>query len=256
MKLTKVSIITPTYNSSKYIEDTIKSIISQTHENWELLITDDCSIDDTVEIIKKYILLDSRIKLYKLDKNSGSALARNNSIKFSKGIYLAFCDSDDIWDSHKLENHIKFHQEKNVLFSFTNISIANDKGVIILKRQSIIKHKVNYTSLLKNNYIPTSTVLINKTLFSKYKFPDYRKKQDYILCLEILKKEAIEAHFFDFCLTTYRKHKNQITNNKFKLIPLHYKILRETQDLNIFNSFLYTLSWGVFGFYKHFLKKE
>lgn len=256
MKLTKVSIITPTYNSSKYIEDTIKSIISQTHENWELLITDDCSTDDTIEIIKKYILLDSRIKLYKLDKNSGSALARNNSIKFSKGIYLAFCDSDDIWDSHKLENHIKFHQEKNVLFSFTNISIANDKGLIILKRQSVIKHKVNYRSLLKNNYIPTSTVLINKTLFSKYNFPDYRKKQDYILWLEILKKESIEAHFFDSCLTTYRKHKNQITNNKFKLIPLHYKILRETQDFNILNSFLYTLSWGAIGFYKHFLKKE
>jgi teichuronic acid biosynthesis glycosyltransferase TuaG len=84
MKLSKVSIITPTYNSSKYIEDTIKSIISQTYENWELLITDDCSTDETVEIIKKYILLDSRIKVYRFDKNSGSALARNNSIKFSR----------------------------------------------------------------------------------------------------------------------------------------------------------------------------
>ena len=256
MKNELISIITPTYNSSKYIQDTIVSIISQTYQNWELIITDDFSTDDTVSIVNNYIQTDSRIKLYELKNNSGSALARNNSIKFSKGFYIAFCDSDDIWDSHKLENHIKFHQEKNVLFSFTNISIANDKGLIILKRQSIIKHKVNYKSLLKNNYIPTSTVLINKTLLSKYKFPDYRKKQDYILWLEILKKESIEAHFFDFCLTTYRKHKNQITNKKFKLIPLHYKILRKTQDLNIFNSFLYTLSWGVFGFYKHFLKKE
>jgi teichuronic acid biosynthesis glycosyltransferase TuaG len=251
-----VSIVTPTYNSAKYLEDTIKSIISQTYTNWELLITDDCSTDETVAIIKKYILLDSRISLFKLKKNSGSAIARNNSIKFSKGIFLAFCDSDDLWDKNKLETHVKFHQEKKVLFSFTNMRIANDEGVIILKRQSIIKHKVNYNSLLKNNYIPTSTVLINKALLAKYKFPNYRKKQDYILWLEILKKEPIEAYFFDSCLTTYRKHKNQITNNKFKLIPLHFNILRKTQGLSVFKCIVYTLSWGAFGFYKHFLKKE
>ena len=120
--------------------------------------------------------------------------------------------------------------------------IANNEGLIILKRQTIIKSKVNYNSLLTNNYIPTSTVLINKTLVSKYKFPNYRKKQDYILWLEILKKESIEAYFFDNCLTTYRKHKNQITNNKLKLIPLHFNILRKTQDLSLFKSFIYICS--------------
>lgn len=256
MKLTKVSIITPTYNSSKYIEDTIKSIISQTYENWELLITDDCSIDNTVEIIKKYTLLDSRIKLYRLDKNSGSGTARNHSIKFSKGVFIAFCDSDDLWDDNKLEEHVKFHKDKRLLFSFTNMRMLNENEVIILNRQSIVKPKVNYRSLLINNYIPTSTVLINKALLNKYKFPNYRTKQDYILWLQILKNESIEAYFLDNCLTTYRKHKNQITNNKIKLIPLHFNILRKTQDLSIFMCLLYTLSWGVFGFYKHFLKKE
>ena len=194
-----VSIVTPTYNSAKYLEDTIN--------------------------------------LSSPDKSTSS-------------------DSDDLWDKNKLETHVKFHQEKKVLFSFTNMRIANDEGVIILKRQSIIKHKVNYNSLLKNNYIPTSTVLINKALLAKYKFPNYRKKQDYILWLEILKKEPIEAYFFDSCLTTYRKHKNQITNNKFKLIPLHFNILRKTQGLSVFKCIVYTLSWGAFGFYKHFLKKE
>jgi teichuronic acid biosynthesis glycosyltransferase TuaG len=256
MKNKLVSIITPTYNSSKYIEDTIKSIISQTYQNWELIITDDFSTDNTVSIVNNFIQTDSRIKLFELKNNLGSASARNNSIKFSKGFYIAFCDSDDTWDSHKLEKHIELHQGKNALFSFTNISVANDNGLIILKRQSIIKHKVNYKSLLINNYIPTSTVLINKNLLCKYKFPNYRKKQDYILWLEILKKESIEAHFFDFCFTTYRKHKDQITNNKFKLIPLHFNILLKTQDLSVFKCFIYTLSWGSFGFYKHFLKKE
>jgi glycosyltransferase involved in cell wall biosynthesis len=162
-----VSIITPTYNSSKYIDKTIESILSQTYQNWELIITDDFSTDETVSIVNSYIKTDSRIKLYELKNNSGSALARNNSIKFSKGFYIAFCDSDDTWDSHKLENHIKFHQEKNALFSFTNISIANDKGLIILKRQSIIKYKVNYNGLISNEDLLTNSFQLynNASLF-------------------------------------------------------------------------------------------
>ena len=251
-----ISIITPSYNSESFISQTIDSVIRQTYTNWELLITDDCSTDNTIEIVESYIKNDSRIKLFKLEKNSGSAIARNNSIKHSKGIYVSFCDSDDLWDENKLNYHVKFHQEKKVLFSFTNMRIVNEKEIVILKRQSVIKSKVNYKSLLKNNYIPTSTVLINKALLSKYDFPNFRKKQDYILWLNILNNESIEAYLLDNCLTTYRKHKNQITNNKLKLIPLHFTILRQTQDLNVFNSFMYTLSWGAFGFYKHFLKKE
>ena len=239
-KMPLVSIITPSYNSEDFISQTINSIINQTYTNWELLITDDCSTDETVAVITKYIFLDKRIKLYKLKNNLGSATARNNSISFSKGLFIAFCDSDDFWDKDKLEIHVKFHQEKKVSFSFTNMRIVNEKGVIILKRQSIVKSKVNYKSLLKNNYVPTSTVLINKSLLSEYKFPNYKTKQDYVFWLNILKNESIEAYLLDDCLTSYRKHKNQITNNKFKLIPLHFNILRRTQNLSLFKSFLYT----------------
>lgn len=251
-----VSIIIPSFNSEDFISQTINSIINQTYSNWELLITDDYSKDETVNIVENYIKIDNRIKLYKFKKNLGSALARNNSIEHSKGTYIAFCDSDDFWDKNKLNHHVKFHQEKKVLFSFTNMRIVNEKGIVILKRQPVVRSKVNYKSLLKNNYIPTSTVLINKALLCKYKFPNFRKKQDYILWLHILNNESIEAYLLDNCLTSYRKHKNQITNNKLKLITLHFSILRKTQDLSIFKSFVYTLSWGTFGFYKHFLKKN
>ena len=251
-----VSIIMPTYNSSKYLKESILSIISQTYLNWELIITDDASTDRTIQIIKKLCLKESRIKLFELDKNSGSASARNNSISFSTGNLIAFCDSDDIWDKHKLEKHIEFHKENHEVFSFTNIIIINEKGLPILKRQTIIKHKVDYNALLKNNYIPTSTVLINKNLLIKYKFPNYKKKQDYVLWLNILKNESIKARFFDLCLTSYRKHKDQITNNKFKLIVLHFNVLYTTQNLNFIQSCFYTCSWGILGFYKHFIKKE
>ena len=251
-----VSVIIPFYNSENYLEECINSVLNQTYKNFELILINDCSIDNSEKIVKSYIEKGHNIIYKKLSINSGQGICRNLGIKLANGDYITFLDSDDFWSSDKIEKHLKFHEKKELKFSFTNIKIINEKGCIILKRQTIIKSKVNYKSLLTNNYIPTSTVLINKALVSKYKFPNYRKKQDYILWLEILKKESIEAYFFDNCLTTYRKHKNQITNNKLKLIPLHFNILRRTQDLSVFKSFIYTLSWGALGFYKHFLKKE
>ena len=103
-----VSIITPTFNSSQFICETIESIINQTYPYWELLITDDCSNDKTIDIIQKYILQDSRIKLFKLDKNSGAGICRNNSIMMATGRFIAFCDSDDCWMPNKLEKQLSF----------------------------------------------------------------------------------------------------------------------------------------------------
>ena len=103
-----MSIITPSYNSSLYIEATILSILAQTYSNWELLITDDCSVDDTTDIVNRYVQQDKRIKLFCLEKNSGAGIARNNSIKEARGHYIAFCDSDDRWLPEKLEQQIAF----------------------------------------------------------------------------------------------------------------------------------------------------
>ena len=111
-----VSIITPSYNSAKYIGETIESIQAQTYKNWELLITDDCSKDNTIEIVNNYIANDPRIKIFKLEKNSGAGIARNKSIAEAQGRYIAFCDSDDRWYYNKLEKQISFMQKRIVLF--------------------------------------------------------------------------------------------------------------------------------------------
>jgi len=252
----KISIIIPFYNSADYLSQCINSVLNQTYSNIELILINDCSTDNSELIVKSYLSKNLNKIIYKkVSKNLGQGLCRNLGINLSSGHYIAFLDADDYWGLNKLEKQLQFHENTNSLFSFTNMSIIDYKNKILTKRQTIIKNKVNYKTLLMNNYIPTSTVLINRGLLSEYKFPNYRTKQDYILWLNILKNESIEACFLDLSLTYYRKHNNQITKNKSKLIIQHYKILRKTQNLSILKCLFYTISWGVFGYYKHFFKK-
>ena len=124
-----VSIITPTYNSEQYVEETINSILNQSYSDWNLLITDDKSTDDTWEILKRYSHLDKRIQIFQLDRNSGPGIARNNSIKKATGRFIAFCDSDDLWMPNKLETQIHFMEEKKVYFSYGPYKVKNDQGI-------------------------------------------------------------------------------------------------------------------------------
>ena len=120
-----VSIIVPAYNIEKYIAETIECVLNQTYQNWELEITDDCSTDGTVDAIVKYLSQDNRIHLWKLDKNSGAAEARNNSIRHARGRYIAFLDGDDWWYPDKLEKQIQFMEENNYEFTFTDFEYAD-----------------------------------------------------------------------------------------------------------------------------------
>ena len=115
-----VSVITPTYNCGDYIEDTIKSVIDQTYTNWEMIIVDDKSTDNTEELVKKYAESDSRIKYYRLERNSGAAVARTKAMEMAKGNYMAFLDSDDLWTSNKLERQLKFMERNKINFSCTS----------------------------------------------------------------------------------------------------------------------------------------
>lgn len=134
-----VSIIMPSYNSSKYIAKTIDSIVSQFYTNWELLITDDCSTDNTCEIIKEYAAYDQRIKLFVMEKNKGAGVARNKSIEEAKGRYIAFCDSDDRWKPEKLEVQLRFMVENRVEICYSSYLKCNENdkvlGIVIAPSQ-------------------------------------------------------------------------------------------------------------------------
>lgn len=249
-----VSIITPVYNSATFIEETIKSVLSQDFVDWEWLMVDDLSTDDSIQIIKRYADSDSRINLIASKLNIGSGPARNLAIQESKGKYLAFLDSDDLWHDNKLSTQILFMQKNDSAFTYTSYNYINEKGVLINKDYRVAKHKIDYKFLLKKTDIGCLTVIYNVNKIGKMYMPDLRRKQDYALWLEILKK-GFYATPLDIVLASYRVRKGSATSNKLILIKLHYSFLRKTQKLNFIMSFYYTVLWGVNGFNKFFLSK-
>ncbi|MCI0716068.1 MAG: glycosyltransferase family 2 protein [Chlorobi bacterium] len=231
-----VSIITATYNSEKFIEQTINSVINQTYQNWELLITDDCSKDNTLKLLDKYSKSDSRIKVFQLSKNSGAAVARNNSIKHSNGSYIAFLDSDDLWIPDKLEKQIKFMTKEDLAFSYSYYQLINENGESLKK---IIKapDSVNYTTLLRTNYIGCLTAVYNCRKMGKMYMPNIRKRQDYALWLGILKSTP-HAKCLKEPLAFYRIRKHSISSNKLELLKFNWKIYREVEGFGPIRSFM------------------
>lgn len=254
MENSLISIITPVYNSSKYIEQTINSVLNQTYQNWEWIIVDDLSTDKSIEIVKKYLSVDNRIKLISSNINMGSGPARNVAIKNSTGKYLAFLDSDDLWHKNKLSVHIKFMQENDSAFSYTSYNYIDEKGNLINEAYHVAKHKINYKFLLKKTDIGCLTVIYDVEKIGKMYMPDLRRKQDYALWLGILKR-GFEATPLDIVLASYRVRKGSATSNKLILIKLHYLFLRNVESLNIYKSLYYTLMWGGQGLKKFYLSK-
>jgi len=243
------SIITPSYNSARFIDIMIKSVLNQTYKNWELIIVDDCSRDSSIEIIESYAKQDSRIHLITLENNSGPAIARNIAIEKAQGKYIAFLDSDDIWISNKLEKQINFMESKQISFSFSSYQIINEDGKY-LKTFYIKESKINYFDLLKTNSIGCLTAIYNQHTLGKIYMPIIKKRQDYGLWLKILKKIDY-AYGIQEPLAKYRIHKNSISANKLKASQYQWKIYREVEKFNILKSIYYFVQYAYYGFMKY-----
>lgn len=246
----KISIITPLYNAEKFIEETIKSVLSQTHENWELIIVDDCSKDNGPEIVEKYCQKDHRIKLIRLLKNGGGAVARNKAIEEAKGKYIAFLDSDDLWHPKKLEKQIKFMEENNYEFTYTWYEKMDEDGKL-LNEVVRSKDKIDYRELLKSNQIGCLAAMYNQEKLGKIYMPLIRKRQDYALWLQVL-KETKYGYCLKENLAQYRIVSGSVSSNKINLIKFNWKLFREVEKKGIIGSSYY-LAWNVFT--KLFLKK-
>ncbi|MDR4890022.1 glycosyltransferase family 2 protein [Fredinandcohnia sp. QZ13] len=226
-----VSVITPSYNSALFIEDTIKSVQDQTYTNWEMIIVDDVSTDNTVEIIKEKMKTDSRIKLIPLDKNGGAAIARNTAIKNASGKYIAFLDSDDLWVPTKLEKQVTFMERNGYNFTFTGYEIMTEEGELTGKIISI-PPKINYNTLLKNTIIGCLTVMLNIEKLGKVQMPEIRTRQDLATWLSVLKIEDY-AHGIQEPLARYRKVSGSISSNKIKAAKQNWKVYREIENLGL-----------------------
>lgn len=236
-----VSIIMPTYNCASFIAETIDSIKKQTYENWELIIVDDCSKDNTEEIVKPYTK-DKRIHYYKLKENSGAAVARTEAMKKAKGNYMAFLDSDDLWYQDKLEKQLKFMIDNNYDFSCTAYEQINEQGE---KLNKVIKtkKKANYNRILLDCPVGNSTVMYNVDNLGKFEVPNIRKRNDDALWLQIIKK-AKYIYGMEDILMQYRIRSNSISSNKWSLVKYHWQLYREIEHLSIIRSVFHICYWG------------
>ncbi|MEP2690287.1 glycosyltransferase family 2 protein [Maribacter dokdonensis] len=244
-----VSIIVPNYNGAKYIEDCINSVLNQTYTNWELIICDDNSSDNSVELIKSYS--DNRIISPIINKkNNGAAVARNNAIKQAKGEFIAFLDNDDYWEPKKLEKQVKFMIGGNYSFTFTDYVQFNTKN----KKTIRCKKIVSKSDLLKNNYILTSTVIYNAKKLGKIYMADIRKRQDWSLFINIIEKSEL-AYNLPLALSFYRKHEESISSNKIDLLKHNFNFYNKVLGYSKPNSFLMMIRFLLYYFIKKFKEK-
>ena len=243
-----VSIITPTFNSANFIEETIKSVLSQTYSNWEMIIVDDCSGDNTEEVVSQYSRKDRRIKYIRLEKNSGAAIARNKAMGEAEGEYMAFLDSDDIWTAGKLSEQLSFMQEHNIYLSCTDYEQINESGE---KTGKIIKTlpKASYNRILLDCPVGNSTVMYSVKELGKFEVPNIRKRNDDALWLQMLKKTEY-IYGLNQVLMQYRIRSNSISSNKISLIKYHWKLYRDIEKLSIFRSSFHILYWVIITVFK------
>ncbi|WP_243388118.1 glycosyltransferase family 2 protein [Bacillus kexueae] len=237
-----VSIITPVYNAEKFLEETILSVQNQTYQNWELLLVDDVSTDNSVEIIEKYSKEDSRIKLIKLKENSGAAVARNTAIKAAEGRFVAFLDSDDKWHNEKLEKQIEFMLQNQYAFTFTNYRIITEDSYDTGKVVKVPK-EIDYEGLLKNTIIGCLTVVLDKEKIGHFEMVNIRTRQDFVLWLDILKR-GYKAYGLQEELAYYRKVKGSISSNKLKAAKRNWQVYREIEKISFLRSLWYFIMYA------------
>lgn len=237
-----VSIITPAYNSSKFIGYTIQSVVDQTFTDWELIIVDDCSVDDTYQLAKKHGENDKRIRLFQNPQNSGPAISRNRAIEKAKGRYIAFLDSDDLWHPQKLEKQVRFMETNGYLFTFTGYEKMEESGIKTGQLAATPK-KLSYHDLLKSNQIGCLTAMYNAEHLGKMYMPSIRARQDYALWLDILKKIPY-AYSLPESLAYYRMRTRSVSSSKMKLLKYNWKLYRNIEGFSGIES-AYYLCWNI-----------
>ena len=244
-----VSIITPAYNSAKFIAETIQSVQNQTYQNWEMIIVDDGSSDETEAIVLAILENDSRIQFHKLAQNSGPAVARNTGIEKASGHYMTFIDADDIWFPPFIENNIKTIQETGISFVFSSYKRSNEKLEFVYS-DFIVPKKVSYSDILKTNSISCLTAFLDIKTLGKKQMPLIRKRQDMGLWLNYLKVIPF-AHGIQETQAIYRIRQNSLSRKKSDLLKYQWKFYREVEQLSIFQSVYYMIHWMYRGFLKY-----
>lgn len=237
----------PAYNCADFVGIALDSVIAQTYGEWEVIVVDDCSTDNTAEVVKEYITKDSRIKYYRLENNSGAAIARNKAIDLAQGRYMAFLDSDDVWFPEKLTKQINFMKQNGYHFTCTSYTKIDEHGNY-LNRTIKVKNIRDYHGLLKT--CPgNSTVIYDAHCLGKFKIPNIKKRNDYVMWLQVIKKEKY-LYGLEKTLGSHRIRTNAISSNKFSLVYYHWEVYRNIENLSFIRSSYLIIYWIIATLFK------
>lgn len=244
-----VSIITPTYNCGRFIAETIQSVQAQTYTDWEMIIVDDCSTDNTFEIVKTFMVNDARIRYIRNERNSGAAITRNRALREAKGQWIAFLDSDDLWMPDKLKRQTGFMISNGYNFSYTAYSEIDSEGkdtnILITGPNTISKYK-----MWAFCWLGCLTVMYNKECIGLIQIADIKKNNDYAMWLRVCQKA--DCHFLNENLAKYRRGRTGSisTHSYTSLLKWHYKLFKEANGMNTFVSLFLTAQNLICGIYK------
>ena len=244
-----VSIIMPSYNCGEFVEDTIRSVQAQTYQNWEIIFMDDCSSDDTVSKVTELREEDPRIRMFQNKINSGAAVSRNNALREAKGRWIAFLDSDDLWEPTKLERQVRFMEENGYKFSYTCYQEMDSDGNLTGVEVSGPKH-VTKAGMYAFCWPGCLTVMYDASAISLIQIEDIKKNNDYAMWLKVCKKA--DCYLLPEVLAKYRRGRSgSVSSHSIKtMIGWHYKLWHEAEKRNAIASLWLTGVNLVCGFYK------
>ena len=239
----------PSYNCGEYVEETIRSVQAQTYQNWEIIFMDDYSTDDTINKVSSLRVDDERIYLFQNHCNLGAAISRNKALKEAKGRWIAFLDSDDLWEPTKLEKQIKFMEENGYAFSYTRYQEIDSKskptGVIV----SGPKH-VSKKGMYNFCWPGCLTVMYDASIIGLIQIEDIKKNNDYAMWLKVCKQA--DCYLLDECLAKYRRGRvGSVSSHSIKtMIGWHYRLWHEAEGRGVVSSLWLTGVNLLYGFYK------
>lgn len=248
-----VTIITPSYNTASYIEETIRSVLHQSYRNWELIIVDDCSTDNTDEVVQQF-LSDERVHYLKNESNSGAAVSRNRALQEAKGKWIAFLDSDDLWTPDKLEKQVRFMKKNGYAFSYTEYEEIDEQGKL-LRVKVFGPKKITKIGMFAYCWPGCLTVMYDRETVGEIQIRNIKKNNDYAMWLMVCKKA--DCYLLPEVLAKYRKRSGSISRLSYsKLVKWHYRLWREVEGKNVIYASVLTGLNLLFGLYKKLMFVE
>ncbi len=248
----QITVVMPVYNASSYLRETIDSVLQQTYEHWELLILDDCSTDDSLQIARAYEAQDVRIRVIPAEKNVGVARVRNRGIQQASGTHIALLDSDDVWTSDKLERQMELVRRTGAQICYCSYDFIDEVGRPI-KKPFLVPETTDYRKMLASSVISCSTALIEASVLKAHPFdPDFYH-EDYVLWMELLSVPGVKAAGDRQVLAHYRQVTGSRSGDKGNAAKQRWHSYRAALGLNVFQSARAFGRYAVNGVAKYYL---